>query len=65
MGFPSSSVVKDLSASVRDGGSIAGSGRLPGERNGNPTPVCLPGKSHGQRSLEGLQSMGSQSVGHI
>ena len=25
-----------------------------------PTPVFLPGKSHGQRGLAGLQSMGSQ-----
>ena len=28
------------------------------------TPVFLPGKSHGQRSLVGLPSMGSQRVGH-
>ena len=26
------------------------------------TPVLLPGKSHGQRSLGGLQSMGSQEL---
>ena len=26
------------------------------------TPVLLPGKSHGQRSLRGLQSMGSQEL---
>ena len=30
----------------------------------SPTPVFLPGEFHGQRSLEGLQSMGWQSVGH-
>ena len=30
-----------------------------------PTPVFLPGKSRGQRSLVGyIQSMGSQRVGH-
>ena len=29
-----------------------------------PTPVFWPGESHGQRSLTGLQSMGSQRVGH-
>ena len=29
-----------------------------------PTPVPLPGKSHGRRSLDRLQSMGSQRVGH-
>ena len=29
-----------------------------------PTPVFLPRESHGQRSVEGLQSLGSQRVGH-
>ena len=29
-----------------------------------PTPVFLAGESHGQRSLAGLQSTGSQRVGH-
>ena len=29
-----------------------------------PTPVLLPGKSHGWRSSGGLQSMGSLGVGH-
>ena len=28
-------------------------------RRWHPTPVLLPGKSHGRRSLVGLQSMGS------
>ena len=28
------------------------------------TLVFLPGRSHGQRSLAGLQSMGLQKVGH-
>ena len=32
-------------------GSVPGLGRSPGEGNGNSTPVFLPGKSHGQRSL--------------
>ena len=36
--------------------SILGLGRSPGERNGNPTPIFLPGKSHGQRSLAGYNS---------
>ena len=31
-------------------------------RKWQPTPVFLPGKSHGQRRLAGLQSMGSQSI---
>ena len=33
-------------------------------RQWHPTPVLLPGKSHGRRSLGGLQSMGSLRVGH-
>ena len=34
-------------------------------RKWQPTPVLLPGKSHGQRSLVGcMQSMGSLRVGH-
>ena len=34
--------------------------KIPGRRNWQPTPIFLPGKSHGQRSLDRLQSMGSQ-----
>ena len=33
-------------------------------RQWHPTPVLLPGKSHGWRSLDMLQSMGSLGVGH-
>ena len=29
-----------------------------------PTPVFLPGESHGQRSLAGHSPQGSQRVGH-
>ena len=36
----------------------------PLEKEWHPTPVLLPGKSHGGRSLGRLQSMGSQRVGH-
>ena len=38
--------------------------RIPWRRAWKPTPVFLPGKSHGQRSLGRLQSIGSQRVGH-
>ena len=54
-------VVKNLPANAgdaRDTRSIPGSGRCPGEVSG--TPVFLPGGFHGQKSLAGLQSMGSQ-----
>ena len=36
--------------------------RIPWRREWQPTPVFLPEKSHGQRSLVGF--MGSQRVGH-
>ena len=35
-GLPGDSVVKNLPASAGDTGSIPGSGRSPGEGNGNP-----------------------------
>ena len=50
-------VVKNLPASVRDAGDtglIPGSGRSPGGGTTSywqPTPVLLPGKFYGQRSL--------------
>ena len=34
--------------------------KIPCRRKWQPTPVSLPGKSHGQRSPGGLQFMGSQ-----
>ena len=53
MDFPHSSVGKESACNTGDLGLISGSGRSPEEGNGYPTPVFLPGKSHGQRSLEG------------
>ena len=42
MGFPGGLVVKNLPANAGDMGSIPGSGRSPGEGNGNPLPYsCL------------------------
>ena len=42
LGFPGGSVVKIPSASAGDPGSIPGSGRSPGEGNGNPLQYsCL------------------------
>ena len=58
-----SSVVKNLLANVGDLGSISGSGRSPGEGNGNPPPsASLPGDSHGQRSLEGYTLWGPKEL---
>ena len=36
IGFPGGSVVKNPPANAGDLGSISGSGRVPGEGNGNP-----------------------------
>ena len=36
-------------------------GKYPGEGNGNPAPVFLPGKSYGQRSLAGSSACSLKS----
>jgi hypothetical protein len=59
MGFPDSSGGKESACSVGDSYSIPGSGRS--SREWQPTPVFLPEKSHGQRSLAGC--MGWQRLG--
>ena len=41
---------------ARNVGSIPGSGRFPGERNGNSLQYYLLRKFHGQRSLAGYSS---------
>ena len=45
MSFPGSSVVKNLPVSAGDVGSITGSGRFPGEGNGNPLQYSCPAVS--------------------
>ena len=49
-------VVKNPAANagdVRDVGSVPGMGRFPWRGAWQPSPVFLPGESHGQRSLAG------------
>ena len=56
MGFPGGSAGKNLPASAGDLGSISGSGRFPGEGNGNPLQYfCL--KFPWTEDLGRLQSM--------
>ena len=62
-GFPGDSAGKNPPANARNTGSIPGCGRCP-EEGWQPTPVFLPGKSHGQRSLLGYIPWGHKSVGH-
>ena len=57
----SGAVVKNLSANAgdaRDMGLVPGSARSPGVGKWQPTPVFLPGKSHGERSLVGYSPQG-------
>ena len=62
MGCPGGLLVKNPSASVGDVGSIPGSGRFPGEGNGNLLQYsCL--ENPWTEEPGGLQSMGSQRVG--
>ena len=66
MGFPGGSVVKnlpDIAGGMRDASSISGSGRSAG-RKWQPTPVFLPGKSHGHRSLVGCSLWGRRRAEH-
>ena len=63
VGFPGGSEVKASACNAGDLGSIPGSGRSPGEGNGNPLQYsCLENPM--DRRAYGLQSTGSQRVGH-
>ena len=50
---------KESASNARDLGSIPELGRFPGEGNGQPTLIFLPGESHGQRSLAGYSPWNS------
>ena len=63
LGFIGGSVTKNLPANARDMGSIPGSGRSPGERNGNPLQYSCLGNPI-DKDPGRLQSMGSQEVRH-
>ena len=56
--FPGGSDRKASAYSAGDLGSIPGSGRSPGEGNGNPLQYSCLEKSHGQRSLVGNSPWG-------
>ena len=59
--IPHSSVSKESACSAGDPGSIPGWGRFPWRRKWQPTPVFLPGESHGWRSLAGYSPCGLKS----
>ena len=68
MGFSGGTVGKELSVSgrdTRDIGSIPESGRSLGGGPGKPTPVFLPGESHGQRRPVGYSPWGRKELDTI
>ena len=56
--FPSGSDDKESAYNSGDSGSFPGSGRCSWRREWPPTPVFLPGESHGQRTLIGYSPWG-------
>ena len=58
-GFPGGSDGKESTCNAEDQ-----VGKVPWKREWQPTPVFLPGEFHGQRSLAGYKSIGSQRVRH-
>ena len=54
-------MVKTLPANAEDAGSIPGSGRSPGDGNGN-APQYSCSKFHGQRSLAGYSLWGCKEL---
>ena len=64
MGFSGGSDGKESNCNEGDLGSIPGWGRSPGGGHGNPLQYSCLENLHGQEDPGGLQSMGSQIVGH-
>ena len=61
MGFPGGSVVKHPLAKQETLVPSLG-GKIPWRRKWQPTPVFLPGKSHGQRNLAGYSPWGRKEL---
>ena len=59
--FPGGPVVKNIPANSGDTVLIPGLGRFQ-RRQWHPTPVLLPGKSHGRRSLVGCSPWGCEEL---
>ena len=65
MGFPDSSVVKNLPANAsdaEDAGSILGPERSPAGGNGHPLQDSFLENAHGQRTLVGYSSWGYKTT---
>ena len=55
MGFPGGSDGRE-SAAIQETRVLSLGQKIPGEGKWQPTPIYLPGKSHGQKNLEGYSS---------
>ena len=64
LSFPGGSAGKESACNAGDLGSIPGLGRSPGGGHDNPLQYSGLENPQGQRSLAGLQFLGSQRVGH-
>ena len=64
MGFPGGSEVKESASNAQDPGLIPGSGRSPGEENGNPLQYSSLGNTMDKRSLAGYSPGGHKRVKH-
>ena len=62
MGSPGGSDGKESACNAADPGSIPGLGRSTGEEKWLPTPLFLPGESHGQKSLLGYSPWGRKEL---
>ena len=61
-GLPGGSDGKESACNAGNLCSILGLGRFPWRRDRLPTPVFLPGESHGQRSLVGYSPWGCKEL---
>ena len=62
MGFPGGADGKESACNVSDPGPDTWVRTIPWRREWHPTPLFLPGESHGQRSLEGCSPWGHKEL---
>ena len=65
MDFPGGSDSKARAFNAGDMGSYPWVGKVPWRMKWHPTPVLLPGKSHGLRSLAGYSPWGHKELDTI